>query len=150
MYSAEQYRLLGLEPSSPTPQTTEDFVALLYPDDREVMSQVYRRLKETGGPEDVEFRVPLPEGGERWVHAAMRAERDAAGRVVRAYGINQDITEVKKAQEQVRRSRDFYVSLLDHFPVLTWHTDTEHRCNYVNRGWTEFTGLPLQAAYDKG
>jgi PAS domain S-box-containing protein len=147
VYSAEQYRLLGLDPAAPPPVTAEDFVYLLHPEDREAMAQAYRRLRESGEPTDVEFRVPLPDGGARWVHASMRAERDASGRVVRAYGINQDVTVVRIAQEQVLKSRDFYMSLLENFPVLTWHTDADSRCRFVNRGWTEFTGLAREAAY---
>lgn len=150
IYSAEQYRLLGLDPTMSPPRTTEDFVRLVTPETRPAMAEAYRRLRETGEPEDVEFAVSLPDGGERWVHAAMRAERDAGGRVVRAFGINQDITERKKAQEQVLKSRNFYRGMLENFPILTWHTDTEHRCNFVNRIWTEFTGQPPEAAHGLG
>ncbi|HEX9179739.1 MAG TPA: PAS domain S-box protein, partial [Burkholderiales bacterium] len=150
IYSAEQYRLLGLDPTSRPPRTAEDFVRLLTPETQSAMAEAYRRLRETGEPVDVEFAVSLRDGGERWVHAAMRAERDAGGRVVRAFGINQDITARRKIQEQVRRSRDFYKGLLENFPVLCWHTDVEHRCVFVNRVWSESTGLPREAAYGQG
>lgn len=149
VYSAEQYRLLGLDPASPLPATVEEFVQLLHPEDREAMAQAYLRLRESGEPTEVEFRVPLPDGdGDvRWVHASMRAERDATGQVVRAFGINQDVTAARKIREQVMKSRDFYASLLENFPILTWHTDTEYHCKFVNREWTEFTGLPREAAF---
>ncbi|HSD59274.1 MAG TPA: PAS domain S-box protein, partial [Burkholderiales bacterium] len=122
VYSAEQYRLLGLEPSSTTPRTVDDFVKLVHPDDQEAMARAYRRLMDTGEPTDVEFRIPLPQGGERWIHAAMRAERDASGRVVRAFGINQDITVQRRAREEVLRSRDFYLTLFEQFPFMVWRS----------------------------
>lgn len=140
IYSAEQYRLLGLEPSSPAPRTVEDFVTMLLPDDRAAMADAYRRLRETGEATDVEFRVPLPEGGERWVHAAMRAERDASGRVVRAFGINQDITARKRAEEALRRSSAQLKQVLESMPVMLDAFDEQGNIVLWNRECERVTG----------
>jgi PAS domain S-box-containing protein len=150
VYSAEQYRLLGLEPSSAPPPTVDDFIQLLHPGDRQAMAEAYRRLTDTGEPQDVEFRVPLPEGGVRWVHAAMRAERDAAGRVVRAFGVNQDVTLARQAQEEIRRTRDFYLTLLQDFPTMIWRTREDGLCDYVNQTWLKFTGFTLEQGLGTG
>jgi len=150
MYSAEQYRLLGLEPSSSTPRTVDDFVKLLHPDDREAMADAYRRLRDSGEPTDVEFRIPLPEGGERWIHAAMHAERDASGRVVRAFGINQDITVQRRAQEEILRSRDFYLTMFEQFPFIVWRSTQAGECDFVNRRWEDFTGTGGNSALGGG
>ncbi|HET9701791.1 MAG TPA: PAS domain S-box protein [Burkholderiales bacterium] len=150
IYSAEQYRLLELDPSSPPPRTTEDFLNLLHPETRPAMAEAYRRLRETGEPVDVEFAVPLAEGGARWVHAAMRAERGPDGRVVRAFGINQDITVRKRAEEAVRNSESRLKRVLEAMPVLLdafdgqgnivlWNAECERVTGY---GAEEIIGNP--------
>jgi PAS domain S-box-containing protein len=140
IYSSEQFRLLGLEPSSPTPRSVEDFIALLHPDDRPGMADAYRRLRDSGEPVDVEFRVPLPEGGERWVHAAMRAERDAAGSVVRAFGINQDITARRQAEEALRRSEAQLRRILESMPVMLDAFDDQGNIVLWNQECERVTG----------
>ncbi|MHB0877577.1 MAG: PAS domain S-box protein, partial [Anaerolineae bacterium] len=50
------------------------------------------------------------------------------------------VIERQEAEEQVARSRDFYLELLDAFPALVWRSGTDGKCNYVNRSWLDFTG----------
>ncbi|HSD61600.1 MAG TPA: PAS domain S-box protein, partial [Burkholderiales bacterium] len=131
-------------------RTVDDFVKLVHPDDQEAMARAYRRLMDTGEPTDVEFRIPLPEGGERWIHAAMRAERDGSGRVVRAFGVNQDITVQRRAREEVLRSRDFYLTLFEQFPFMVWRSTRAGECDFVNRRWEDFTGTGRDSALNGG
>ncbi|RNC71019.1 MAG: PAS domain S-box protein [Desulfuromonadales bacterium] len=55
-----------------------------------------------------------------------------------------------KAEEMLRRSRDFQLSLFDDFPTLVWRTGVDGRCDYVNREWLQFTGLQLDEALADG
>lgn len=52
----------------------------------------------------------------------------------------EDITEQKSAAEALEKSRDFYLTLLEEFPVLVWRSGTDAKCNYLNKKWLEFTG----------
>ncbi len=54
--------------------------------------------------------------------------------------IIRDITQRKVMEEEIRRSRDFYLTLLEDFPAMVWRADTDAKCNYFNRTWLNFTG----------
>lgn len=64
--------------------------------------------------------------------------------------IIRDITERKRAEELVRKSQEFYLSLFEDFPALIWRTDTNGSCNYVNRSWSSFTGISFEEAKGEG
>ena len=43
--------------------------------DREHLERAVRKAVETGTEFDVEYRVPVPDGGVRWIAARGRAEK---------------------------------------------------------------------------
>ena len=48
-----------------------------------------------------EFRVPLADGGIRWIHGTGRAHYDSGGKAVRMIGLNFDITERKLSEAKL-------------------------------------------------
>jgi PAS domain S-box-containing protein len=97
-WSDESYRLCGLEPQSVT-LTTESFLDLIHPDDRERVGLAIEGALLRGEPYCVEARLVHADGSVR--HAQMRGEAatDRHGRPVRLRGTAQDITERKQAEE---------------------------------------------------
>lgn len=150
IYSAEQSRLFGLDPTEQPPKTVDEFLLLVREEDRAAMAAAYERVMRTGEPEELDIRTARATEGEHWLHVSMRGERDASGHVYQAFGINQDVTAAKQAAQLVERSRDFYKSLFEEFPTLVWRTDPDRACTFVNAAWTEFTGLPVEQALGRG
>jgi len=64
--------------------------------------------------------------------------------------IVRDITRRKAMEEEIRRSRDFYLTLLEDFPALVWQSDPDARCNYVNHTWLNFRGRMLEQEMGDG
>jgi len=81
----------------------EDYLAVIHPDDRDRVLASRERLHAGTGPSDTEFRVVWPDGSVHWIFGRATIVRDAAGRPLRAYGTNADITERKHAQEELAR-----------------------------------------------
>src|SRR4051812_29233250 len=52
--------------------------------------------------------------------------------------ILRDITSRRTMEEEVRRSRDFYLTLLEDFPALVWRSGPDTHCDYFNRTWLAF------------
>lgn len=52
----------------------------------------------------------------------------------------EDVTEDKILEENLMRSRDFYLSLFDNFPALILRTDISMKGDYFNENWVDFTG----------
>ncbi len=64
--------------------------------------------------------------------------------------IVRDISERKKAEDDIIRARDFYVSLLDIFPNPVWRAGVDATCNYFNQAWLDFTGRELEDELGNG
>lgn len=109
-WSDEQFRLFGVEPGAIQP-SFEFFEACLHPDDRPQVLQTIEATFQQGLPGEYEFRVLLPDGNVRWLAAKGSGERDAQGRVRRAWGYNLDVTERRQAQLALARAREQEVHL---------------------------------------
>jgi diguanylate cyclase (GGDEF)-like protein/PAS domain S-box-containing protein len=72
------------------------------------------------------------------------AIRDDAGKILSHVLMVRDITERKRAERELTRSRDFYLTLFDEFPAMIWRSCTEARYDYFNKSWLDFTGRALE------
>lgn len=61
--------------------------------------------------------------------------------------LKREVARRREVEEQLRRSRDFYLTLFDDFPSLIWRSDATGKSDYVNRAWQDFTGLSLEESY---
>jgi PAS domain S-box-containing protein len=81
------------------------FLAGVHPDDRERMEGIVRNLfrPESGGEYNAEYRtIGIQDGRERWIAARGRVYYDEAGQAVRFVGTTLDITERKRAEEEIK------------------------------------------------
>jgi PAS domain S-box-containing protein len=82
----------------------EFWMERLHPDDRPHVLELRRQLH--GGDVDqfsLEYRYLHPDWGELWIqHLACVTARDASGQATRARGVFRDVTESKRAEEELR------------------------------------------------
>jgi PAS domain S-box-containing protein len=73
-----------------------------------------------------EYRIITKSGELRWLHIRRKADWDPLEkRAVRLYGVAQDITERKQAEEQMHRLVDFQTAILNNAGYAVIATDTE-------------------------
>jgi len=113
VWSDETYRIFGLRPQERS-MDLATVQAMVHPEDRE---SLYRGVDEdlvAGIRPDAEFRIVLPSGEVRIVHALTSkrwssmpgdSKRDAAGRAYKLFGTIQDITENRRAEEALQRTQ---------------------------------------------
>ena len=76
---------------------------LIHAEDRAVVLDAYARFLDDGPPYDIEYRVILPDGDERWVHdRASVAARDEQGAITRITGLAEDVTDRKRNEDRMR------------------------------------------------
>jgi len=80
----------------------------------------------------VEGELKRQDGTTFWVVTWFRAERDASGNVVRLHGVNQDITERKRAEEALRESESFNRGLVENLPDYIAIYGPDGKILYVN------------------
>jgi hypothetical protein len=93
--------------------------------------------------EDVEQLVRQPGRADRWVSASAAPLRDAGGVVRGAVIVLRDITERKRAEEQLRADERLLQSVLDNAPGRIAIKDTDGRLLLVNRRFAELAGRSI-------
>jgi two-component system, NarL family, sensor histidine kinase UhpB len=81
----------------------EDYMEAVHPDDRAWVVRRREELLAGTGSGDVEYRVVWPDGSVHWIFGRATVVRDPSGRPIRVYGTNADITERKRAAEELER-----------------------------------------------
>jgi len=100
--SEEIYAIVG-RTRDELPATHRAFLETLHADDRPLFEEAIERAMDRRQPFNLDFRVVRPDGSIRIVHQQTELEYDGAGNVRRMLGTTQDITERKRAEEQIRQ-----------------------------------------------
>lgn len=99
-WSDENHRIFGVPKG--TPLTYEAFLEIVHPDDRQyVDTQWSAGLR--GESYDIEHRI-VANGQVKWVREKAYLEFDGAGNLLGGFGITQDITERKQAEQLLKAS----------------------------------------------
>jgi PAS domain S-box-containing protein len=61
-----------------------------------------------------------------------------------------DITSTVKTEQKLKKSLDYYLTVLDNFPNPIWRVNTAKRFDYFNKTWVEFTGIEAVKQYGNG
>jgi PAS domain S-box-containing protein len=83
-------------------QYVEDPMGPIHPDDIPRVMETWRAQMAIGGGYENEMRLRRADGEYRWFLVRTEPLRDAQGNVVKWYGTSTDITDRKRAEEQLR------------------------------------------------
>ena len=103
IWSSDSYLLHGRDPKL-GPPSYQDWLACLHPDDRAPIERAVRDALERRALEHrTEYRVVFPTGEERWLASFAKVDYAPDGSPVRMSGINLDITEQKRVEQELQR-----------------------------------------------
>lgn len=117
-WSAELYRIYGLDPSQPI--TLARYLERVHPDDQAPMREVIEEAMANRAPFEHWHRIIRPDGAVRTLHARGQLMADAQGRPVRMFGTGRDVTEEREREEQTRllkedvRLREDFLAIASH------------------------------------
>ncbi len=125
--SDEVCRIFGLQPVD-LPEWHQRWLQLIHPEDRARVGEAAAAAVSRGGPRyDVEYRVVRRDGSERVVHSQGDVTWDASGRPLSQFGVLQDTTELRRAEEELRDSGERFRTLVQFSFDVYWETDAQHR-----------------------
>jgi PAS domain S-box-containing protein len=114
----------------------------LHPEDAPLVGNEISKSIETTDPNfsaQLEHRIIFADGEIGFITVRYFAVKDEHGRTVKTYGVNQDITERKRAEESLRESRESYRLLVDLSPdgILA---GSDGKVVFANRAAAEILG----------
>lgn len=101
IWSDEIYRIFGLTKLN-TGVTYDTFLSSVHPDDRELVEHSVNEALHEGRSYDINHRVVLPDGMVRIVHEKAEVSFNNKNQPVRMVGTVQDITELKRIEDELR------------------------------------------------
>ena len=150
-WSDEMFRLWDFDPQQgpPDPQAV---LQRVHPEDRERMRELFERGFEGQLTVDVvaDHRIVLPDGTVRYHHGISHPVFDEAGEVVEYVGTAIDVTDRKRAEEELRESEERFRNMADTAPVMIWVSGVDKLCTYFNQQWLDFTGRMMQDELGNG
>lgn len=115
-----------------------DWAAAIHPQDRSDLKEKWRAALTQGSSFEAEARIRRLDGSFRWFLIQALPLRDSGGRIVRWYGTNTDIEELKRAQAEVQKQTSRLDELFEQAPEAIAVLSTDDRIVRVN---TEFTRM---------
>jgi PAS domain S-box-containing protein len=118
------------------------FADLVHPDDRKRVSAEVKEYSDKGLNEFAqEYRLVTASGEIRWVDDRTWIHRESDGRIGYYQGIILDITQKKKIEEALLRSRSMLETVLDTIPVRVFWKDLDSNYLGCNRPFANDSGL---------
>jgi diguanylate cyclase (GGDEF)-like protein/PAS domain S-box-containing protein len=85
--------------------TWDDFLAIVYPKDRQRVINATQAHIEQGTKYDVQYRIINANGDIRWMRSTGQVEQNTKGEPIIMRGIVQDVTDRKQAEDKLREQQ---------------------------------------------
>jgi diguanylate cyclase (GGDEF)-like protein/PAS domain S-box-containing protein len=115
-------------------------ISRMAPEDQAVARELWAQTRMGTGPAQWEHRVVV-DGQIRWVRVQTEYQRDAQGRMISITGTNQDITERKRVEQELRIAATAFET-----QEAMFITDAHQTIIKTNKAFTEITGFRAEEA----
>src|SRR6478609_4870077 len=123
-WSDETFRIFGCDRA--TKPTLEFILQRVHPEDRAAVQKTIDQASRDGKDFDHEYRLLMPDGSVKYVHAVAHAIRDASGSIV-FVGAVTDVTVAREAERKLRRSEAYLAEAQHLSHTGSWAWDARRR-----------------------
>lgn len=154
-WSDELFRIYGYDPQSFEP-SFRIFIERIHPEDRPIVEAILEDAFRKCKTFDYYHRIIRPDGAIRVIHARGEAVAHMEKKLVRLLGTAQDVTEIKRAederrknQEEIREKEELYRTVFESLSEGLVITDKESRIIFANSKIEELTGYARKEVMGK-
>jgi PAS domain S-box-containing protein len=105
--SDQFYQIFGLDPERGTP-SLQTVRQLIHPEDRSTAAEIVDKAIRKGKGFELDYRIVLPEGTVKFIRVVAHPVFNTSGDLVEFLGTVVDVTERKRAEEDLRESERRY------------------------------------------
>ncbi|MEO7769065.1 MAG: PAS domain-containing protein, partial [Ferruginibacter sp.] len=151
-FSDEMFNIYDLDPATFDFETNTIF-KLIHPDDLAYAMDVISKNKDRE-PLAFDCRIITPKGNKKNVFVHTKLVNDEHGKVVKTFGIVQDITERKQSEAKLAEERELFRLVIENIPDQIYLKDIEGRfmlCNLpvaINAGCTSQAAMIGKTDFD--
>ncbi|MBO1438704.1 PAS domain S-box protein [Meiothermus sp. CFH 77666] len=131
-WSEELYRIFG-RTKEEFGNDYRSFIECVHPDDRSRIEQADREMMTNARAVDLEYRIVLPNGQTKFIREFAYPFSDNYGRVQGLFGISQDVTDYKRIETELLRTK---TSLEDAQAIArlgSWELDLQSQTSYWSK-----------------
>lgn len=110
-WSESMYAILEIDNTSPA--TSDLFFSLVYPDDLEQVAAMFQKMFVTKKSWETRYRLLMKSGKIKWVYLRFHSKFDAKGDLTHFYGTIQDVTEMKKVEDELEKYSQYLEQLVE-------------------------------------
>ncbi|WKN32556.1 PAS domain S-box protein [Porifericola rhodea] len=129
-WSEEVYRQCGRKPEEGSP-SVEEYYAMLHPKDRKLVKETL----ESGSLDEkatFELRLFTPDQELRYIKINVKPWADEDGRKIGLFGTSLDVTDIREAEEALRKEKEKYKLITDHAQDLIAMHQPDATFTYVS------------------
>jgi PAS domain S-box-containing protein len=146
IWSDQTFRIFECDRA--TKPTMEFIVQRTHPEDRAAFQETIDRVSIDRNDYDHEFRLLMPDGSVKYVHAMARVTQDLSGGI-EFFGAVTDVTAAREAERKLRRSEAYLAETQHLSHTSSWAWDVSHR-EFVYRSAEVYHLFGLNAERDAG
>jgi PAS domain S-box-containing protein len=140
--SQEFERLTGYRAPDLVDNDKRSYASVVHPVDLEKVRALVDSAIEQRRPFAAEYRLRARDGSTRWVLDKGQAVFNDRGELMHLTGVIINDTARHSAITALARSEARHRKLVENLSEVVWQSDTEARVTFVNRAWSEVSGLP--------
>src|SRR5438094_1229392 len=117
---------------------------IIHPEDLPKWLDEWRKLVASGAGGEIEARLRRHDGAYRWFLIRVEPLQDESGEIVKWYGTNTDIDDLKQTEAKLREEERELRRITDAIPQTIVVQDSDGTPIYANQAVLDYTGLIME------